>query len=149
MYYLLEFQNSQKKLNLCQGATDKLFFLLVDTDKGWYIQFSYRPIPITYRYTIFHIGLYRNRYSISTVCPVGIWYISYLNSTMIQDHFWTIKGDIACIFTLHLCFSNNFLVWSSMNFRLKSLWGGITNMKIDHFFSQIRLYKTKCRQRPF
>ena len=45
-----------------QGATDKLFFLSADTDKGQYTQFSYRPIPITYRYTSFHIGRYQNRY---------------------------------------------------------------------------------------
>ena len=42
-----------------QCTTDKLFFISADTDKARYTQFSYRPIPIKYRYDIFHIGRYR------------------------------------------------------------------------------------------
>ena len=69
-----------------QGATDKLFFLSADTDKGRYTQFSYRPIPITYRYTIFHIGRYRNRYRYRISSN-----ISYRNAIKI---FFTIKCNL-------------------------------------------------------
>ena len=75
----------RKKRNT-QGATDKLFFLSADTDKGRYTQFSYRPIPITYRYTIFHIGRYRNRYRYRISSN-----ISYRNAIKI---FFTIKCNL-------------------------------------------------------
>ena len=71
---------------IIQGATDKLFFLSADTDKGRYTQFSYRPIPITYRYTIFHIGRYRNRYRYRISSN-----ISYRNAIKI---FFTIKCNL-------------------------------------------------------